>query len=169
MTATMRTTATLLALGILLLVAALWAWGQVTKPFPKSVEVPACSDTAVPAGSKVFPDQVLVNVLNAGTRSGLAGRTMTMLEGKKFAAGSSGNAPRSIEVVRAEVWAEDQANPAARLVASYLGVEVVAKPASQLEPGITVVVGDEFDTLNPGKKFVKAKRDSTICSPPDSL
>lgn len=169
MTATMRTTATLLALTLLLLVAGLWAWGQVTKPFPKSVEVPACSNTAVPAGSKVFPDQVLVNVLNAGTRSGLAGRTMAMLEGEEFAAGTSGNAPRSAEVARAEVWAADPNGPAARLVASYFGVEAKLKPGSQLDPGITVVVGDEFDTLSQGKKYVRAKKDTTVCTPPDSL
>jgi len=167
MTGATRTAVTLIALLALLVGGALWGLAQVTKPFPKAVELPACSDTDITKGTKVFADQVVVNVLNAGTRSGLAGRTMGLLTDKKFIEGVSENADREVKVDVVEVWTTDKADPGARLVASWFDTKPKVK--DDLEPGVTVVVGNGFQSLAEGKKSVKARKDMTICAPPDSI
>ncbi len=167
MTGAMRTTITLLILLALLVGGALWGLAQVTKPFPKAVDLPACSDTEISRGTKVFADQVVVNVLNAGTRSGLARRTMGLLTDRKFVEGTSGNADRDVKVDVVEVWAPDRKDPGARLVASWFGTKPMTK--DDLEPGVTVVVGDGFRSLDQGRKSVRAREDMTVCAPPGSF
>ena len=88
-----RTALTMATLGVLLLVAAAWAISALTAPFPGKVDVPTCVATDVTKGEKVFPDQVVVSVYNAGTREGLAGLTMRQLTQLGFVEGESGNAP----------------------------------------------------------------------------
>ena len=38
-----------------------------------------------------------------------------------------------------------------------------------LEPGVTVVVGDGFRSLDQGRKSVRAREDMTVCAPPGSF
>jgi len=165
-----RSAATLGVLCGLLVVASIWGWSALTAPLPEEVSSDdPCVVTNVAAGTKIYPDQVLVSVLNAGSRAGLAGRTMQLLvdEGG-FVEGQSGNAPKGTKVQKAEVWALNTNDAAARLVASWLGpdVKVVAKQGDAL--GIVVVVGDEFEELAQGRKSVAAKEAMSLCTPPDS-
>lgn len=169
MSSALKTTVTMLTLLALLVGGALWGLAQVTRPLPQAVDVPACSMTPVAKGTRVFPDQIVVNVRNAGTRSGLARRTMGLLTEIGFVEGTSGNTDREVRVAKAQVWAADVQDPGALLVATYLGATVVKKPADSLEPGVTVVVGDDFGKLKPGRKSIKARADTEICLPPDSL
>ncbi len=120
-------------------------------------------------GEKVFPEQVVVSVFNAGDRQGLAAQTMAMLERRGFQVGESGNTSRGKDVLRVQVWTDDGQNPAALLVARQLGprVPVVEKKKSP-GVGVTVVVNDGFDKLVRGPKRVVARSDSEICSPPVS-
>jgi hypothetical protein len=160
-----KTAATLLVLLGLLTGGLAWGWSAATSPLPETIELAPCTSVGVEAGAKVYPDQVLVSVLNGGTREGLAGRTMQLFADAGFATGEMGNVARS-GVSTAEVWASDPDGPSARLVASWLGKGTEIRTEETTAPGIVVVVGDEFEELAQGRKQVKAKADATICSPP---
>ena len=166
MRAGVRSATTIMVLCGLLLVGALWGWSEVTKPFPGKADPAVCVDTDIAAGEKVYPNQVVVTVLNAGEREGLAGRTMGLLKDQGFVAGDSGNAPNRARVAVAQIWSKDPQSPAVRLVRSWLGngTRVVKKHAPG--DGVVVIVGDGFQDLARGRAKVKAKQDSTICSPP---
>jgi hypothetical protein len=163
-----RTLLTLASLAVLLVVAAAWGLSAVTAPFPGKVDLPTCVDTALKKGDRVFPDQVVVSVFNAGTREGLAGLTMKQLTDAGFVAGDSGNAPHKARVRRVEVWSTGRNNPAAVLVASRFGpgTRVVKARGAALGAGVVVVVGDQFKAVVQGRKTVVARAATTICSPP---
>lgn len=165
--ARLRTLVTLLALSGMLLLGVAWGWGAVTEPFPERVDTPICTPTLVPAGTKVYPDQVLVSVTNAGGREGLAGRVLTLLADAGFGRGETDNAPPDADVPYAQIWTLDPENPAVRLVRGQLGqgAEIVERP-SEL-PGVTVVVGDDFEKLTGKGKWTKSEEDSQVCVPPD--
>ena len=161
-----RSAITLAALAAIFLLAVVWAWAKVTAPFPEKVVPAACNDTLISAGDELAPPQVLVTVLNAGGANGLAGKTMTRLTGFGFAAGKKGNLSVGGGPIAAQVWAKDPNDPAAVLLASYLGkgVEIVDKASDY--PGITIVVGKRFHGVVKGRKTVTAKKDSYVCTPP---
>lgn len=160
-----RSALTLGVLGLLLVVSAVWGWSAVTEPFPGKAEAPTCVLTDIEEGEKVFPEQVTVSVLNAGTREGLAGRIMTLLEDQGFHAGDRANAPRDADVRRVQIWAEDPKNPAVRLVRSRLGGKVRVFGRDSSAAGVVVVVGDRFRQLVQGPRSVVARADARICSP----
>jgi hypothetical protein len=164
--AQVRTALTLLVLCGLLLIGVTWGWSAVTKPFPGKADAPICVTRTVSAGDRVYPQQVTVSVLNAGTREGLAGRTMQLFVDDGFGQGHLDNAPQGTDVARAEIWSADPTSPAVRLVASRLGhgVEIARRDASA--PGVVVVVGDDFTDLSIGRRSVLAEHDAQICSPP---
>ncbi|MET0525830.1 MAG: LytR C-terminal domain-containing protein [Nocardioides sp.] len=164
--AKIRSAATMIALGILLLVGVTWAWSAVTEPFPEREDAATCSSTKVGEGEKVYPDQVTVSVLNAGSREGLANRTMSDLVDAGLAKGELGNAPDDTKVPGVEIWAEDLKNPAVKLVESFLGKDAKLVRRDPPLPGVNVVVGEEFPGVTEGRASVAAKKDVTICSPP---
>ena len=163
--ARIRSAVTLLGLVVLLLAGVAWAWSAVSEPFPEREEAATCTSTVVDPGEKVYPDQVTVSVLNAGTSEGLADRTMTDLVAAGLDEGELGNA-RGTDITNVEIWAEDLNSPAVKLVKSFLGkdAEIVQRDASL--PGINVVVGEEFLGVGAGREFAAAKEEATICSPP---
>ncbi|MDP2774943.1 MAG: LytR C-terminal domain-containing protein [Nocardioides sp.] len=168
LTARLRTAVTLGVLGVLLLVGVSWGWSAVTAPFPESTgTTPICSARAVPAGTKVYPDQVTVSVANSGNREGLAGRTMQLLTDAGFGEGRIDNAPADANVRFAEIWTDDRSNPAVRLVAARLGKRAKVVEAESDLPGVTVIVGDDFVKLSKGRKWTRSGEDKEICSPPD--
>ena len=93
MTASLKSALTLLALGALLVIAAVWGWHAVTKPFPSTEPPPLCTDVTVNTGTEVFRDQVAVSVFNGSNRNGLAGATMAQLEQRGFVGADSDNGP----------------------------------------------------------------------------
>lgn len=163
-----RSAGTVAVLSVILLVGAVWGWSALTKPLPGKAEIPTCVSRPVAAGEKVYPDQVVVSVLNAGNREGLAGRTMQLFTAQGFVEGDSGNAPAKTSVSTAAIWTADPENPAARLVATRLGPDVTIIRRNSSEAGVVVVVGDKFQKLLKGRQAVKARNDSEICSPPES-
>lgn len=166
LTAGLRSALTLLVLLGLLLAGVVYGWSALTEPLPEAAETAVCDETTVPAGTKVYPDQVTVSVANAGQREGLAGRTMQLLVDAGFGAGQTGNAPGDADVSFAEIWTDDPRNPAVRLVRGKLGgrADIVERPAPFV--GVTVVVGDEFMRLREGGAWTRSDRDSTVCTPP---
>jgi hypothetical protein len=161
-----RSAITLAVLGLVLVVAAIWAWGAAMEPLPEKASTPVCVDRDVRQGEKVFAQDVTVSVYNAGTREGLAGRVMQELTDAGFHRGNSGNAAPTVRVAVAQIWTLDPDNPDVRLVASRLGDQVDIERRDPVGTGVTVVVGDQFTDVQPGRKAVAARADATICSPP---
>jgi hypothetical protein len=161
-----RSAITLSVLGVLLIIGATWGWSAVTEPFPGKADAPTCVSLTIPVGERVYPEEITVSVLNAGTREGLAGRTMQLLEDEGFDQGDLDNAPPGTDVAHAEIWTTDPESPAVQLVASRLGrrTEVVRRDTTAA--GVVVVVGDDFTDLSKGHKSVVARSESEICSPP---
>lgn len=160
-----RSALTLSVLVLLLIGALLWGWSATTTPLPDLTSDEACVETEIEAGTKIYPDQVLVSVLNAGSRDGLAGRTMQEFIDAGFGEGERGNAPANADVTRAQIWTSTPHHPAVRLVRSRLGDARIVDRSSSA-PGVVVVVGDKFDNLVPGRKTTTPVSTATICSPP---
>ncbi|WP_341926484.1 LytR C-terminal domain-containing protein [Nocardioides psychrotolerans] len=163
--ARIRSAVTLLALLALLLAGVAWGWSAMTEPFPESAEVSICDETTVPAGTKVYPDQVTVSVANAGTREGLAGRTMQLLVDAGFGRGQTSNAPSGTDVDYAEIWTDDPENPAVRLLKGKLGRDATVVRRDTTMVGVTVIVGDDFTRLREGGAWTKSDQDSQVCIP----
>jgi len=89
----LKSLVTMLGLGALLLVAALWGWAAVSKPFPEREGPAVCVDRAFAEGDPIRRGDVTISVLNAGTRNGLAGLTLDLFIDAGFAEGQSGNVP----------------------------------------------------------------------------
>ena len=170
---------TLLTLGVLtaLLVAAvIWGYQALTAPLPgdqeEAVDIPTCEPTEVAAGEVIEVADVTVSVVNAGSRSGLAGRTLSLLTDAGFVAGSTANAPEGTSVQRVAIFTADRNDPAIPLVRSWLGKAEVRNRPDKVEeigaPGVIVVVGDRFQQLAKGRPSVKARRAGTSCLIPDT-
>ena len=164
-----RTSLTLIFLCALVLGATLWGWSALTAPLPKAEEAPLCEDTHVPAGTKVYPDQVVVSVFNASTRSGLASRSRALFAEQGFVAGGDGNGPRGTKVGYAQIWSAEPDNPAVKLVKSFLGPKTPVLKGERLGEGIVVVVGPRFNKLVQGEKSAESERDAMICAPPGTM
>ena len=164
MTAGLRTAVTLVGLGLMLVAAAAWGWTQLSKPFPGKAEPPTCVDSTYSDGDKIYPQDVTVSVLNASRREGLAARTMQDLVDAGFGEGDTANAPRGTDVPFAEIWEVDDGNPAVKLLRTKFGQIGVVEHDHE-EPGLVVVVGDEFEQLREGRASVRVHSDVTVCGP----
>ena len=144
------TAVTLVALLLVLVGMAAYGYEQLTAPLPNR---PTAEETCTGAEKEVQGflkrGQVQVSVFNAGSREGFAGSTLEKFVVAGYRAGNSGNAPKSAEVRRAQVWTTDQDDSAAKLVATPLGprpkIEVTE---TDLGPGIDVIVGNKFKGLH---------------------
>ena len=160
-----RSAATMAVLCGLLVLGGLWGWSAVTAPFPGKAAAPVCENRPVAKGDKIFPAQVVVSVYNAGSRFGLAGSTMELFTGQGFQAGDIADAPNKSKVPFVQIWTPDPKNPAVQLVASRrAGPHSIVKRDAP-GAGVNVVVGDRFEKLGKGPRFVKARSASEICSP----
>ena len=165
MSAALRTALVLAGLALLMVIGVAWGFGQATKPFPKKPEAPICVETKYAAGETLKPGQVVVSVLNASDREGLAGRTLQLLNDQGFASGSTNNAPKGTTVTSAEIWTADRTDPGVRLLRSFVGKVPVREHSDLPYAGVDLVVGDQFGDLVAGKTSLTLKRDGTVCSP----
>lgn len=166
MTAHIKTVLTLAVLAVLVVVGITWGWSAVRSPFPQKAAPKICVKTPLQAGDRVSAPQVTVSVYNASTRVGLAERTMSDFEDMGFGAGKVGNAPQGTTVLYAQIWTHDRTNPAAQLVISRLGPRAHILEKGTKGPGVTVMVGPQFDKVVSGKSSVKVTQPANICSPP---
>jgi hypothetical protein len=162
-----RSTATLGLLAVIFVLATAWAWHKVRQPFPTSTTAATaiCENVPVSRGGTIQTSEVLVNVLNAGTKVGLAQNTQAKLADFGFSAGERGNTAKVRSHLTAEVWTDNPKGPATRLVASYLGPHVRVIRRYSDYPGITVVVGDAFGAVHRGLPSIKAPVKTTVCEP----
>jgi hypothetical protein len=164
MTATARSAATLVVLGLIFVGGLTWAWSQVTEPFPEAAETPDCTDTMLSPGDEVVPSDVLVSVLNASDRDGLASETMGRLKKFGFGVGDLGNASAIKD--GAQIWTSDPDSPVTKMLRSYLGKDVKVVDQASTAPGVTVVVGDKFPGVSKGIRRQTVSTEVTVCSPP---
>ena len=134
---------------------------------PTAEPTPQC--TTIPRGKKLKSSQVVVNVLNGGTRTGLAGQTLESLTGRGFIGGEVGNAP-SNKVKRAQVWIVSGEETAGKLVAANLGPRTpVVKREDVIEGGVDVVVADAFDKLGKPQRALVVGKAQEVCAPDPSI
>ncbi len=162
-----RTALTLLTLCGVLAVFALVGWRAVTAPGPWSDAGPTASDCeeGFAEGDLVRTSDVTVSIYNAGTRSGLAGRTQEELLARGFLPGDIGNAPDDVDDVRRfAVLAPTANDPAAKLVARHFGRNAKVRVYEEdLGIGVDVVVGNRFNGLVPAPRRMRAQADGSGC------
>ena len=108
-----------------------------------------CED-GLAKGETVRTRDVTVTVLNAGSRSGLAGQVQEKLVRRGFLAGTTDNAPDGTAVRFVRVLAPSRKDPAARLVAVQFGERTyVQRSREDFGPGVDVIVGERFSGLEP--------------------
>jgi hypothetical protein len=162
---------TLVVLVGLLVVGVYVGWQKLNEPLPggededqAQVSGPRCDD-GVKRGDVVRPRDITVSVYNAGTRTGLAGQTMSELEARGFIAGDVGNAPADLADVRfVRVLAATRSDPAARLVALQFGPNTLVEAVKEdLGPGVEVIVSDGFLGLVDAPDRIKARAAGSGC------
>lgn len=129
---------------------------------------PTCTNRTIAEGDKLTSNLVKVNVYNASTRSGLANRLTINLQRKNFLGGTIGNSTSAAKPRNIAILTDDKDDPRVRLVAAQLKGEVAyEKPDIQVDGGVTVVVGDDYDDKGAVKKkaptTVKSDRPITVC------
>jgi hypothetical protein len=161
MSSGLKSALTLVVLGLLVAVAAVWGWAALTEPLPEDEPVAICEETDVAAGGEVRRDQVVVSVFNGSKRSGLAGSTMAQLVERGFVEGDVGDAP--LPAATTQIWSSEPTNPAVLLVQQqFKQARIVA--GDPLGSGIVVVVGEKFKTLKKKQvESVLAESDATYC------
>lgn len=160
-----RSLVTLVVLALLVVVGISWGWSSLTAPFGTDGDVAVCTENTVEKGEILRLEAITVNVLNAGGRAGLAGRTRDQLVAQGFGEGRLANAPSDVEVRVTEIWAAER-TPAFRLVRSHLQGKVRFRKREGESAGLAVVVGDGFRGVKKGKQQLTANRSFTVCSPP---
>lgn len=158
-----RSASTMAVLVVTVALAGVWGWRAATAPMPTSTESDqpaACRDLAVEVDDVIRPNQVVVSVLNASGRAGLASQVMQQLQGLGFAQGEVDNV--TADVVHSQIWTESPATPL--LKDALVGTRIV--PTATDYPGLVLVVGAQFDGLTQGKKSMIVTTPGTVCTPP---
>lgn len=160
------TAITLLALCAILGAAVFFGWRTLTAPGPwddAGAAATGCVE-GLSEGDLVRTTDITVSVYNAGTQSGLAGRTQEELLGRGFLPGDLGNAPEDIgKVRRVAVLAPKENDPAAMLVARQFGKKTQVREHDDIGSGVEVVVGDRFRGLAPAPRRMRAQADGSGC------
>jgi len=143
---------------------------QLFAPLPDATDPPTttkssrCSVTALKAGQRISTRQVEVSVYNAGTRPGLATRTMRLLTSRGFRKAAVANAPRGSGVKVAQIWTTKRRDATARLVAVQFGPAIKVKlKRTDLGPGVDVVVGDGFRRLARVQRSIVVRGSQSAC------
>ena len=130
---------------------------------------PTCAAENLKKGQRIHSRQIEVSVYNAGTRPGLAGKTMRSLVRRGFKRGATGNAPSSAKLRFVQVWTTKKHDPAAKLVALQFGTNTLIRVTkTDLGPGIEVLVGNDFRGLKKAPRSSPVKKRQQVCLPATS-
>ncbi|MFD1824507.1 MULTISPECIES: LytR C-terminal domain-containing protein [Mumia] len=136
---------------------------------PSLPEVAAntCRNRTLEPGEQLSTNQVRVNVLNAGGRSGMANRTMINLQTAGFLPGTISNAPEDARIANVRVVAREPNRVDARLVgAQFKGKVQYTKGAPGDDASVEVLIGKKFAGMKKKQiESIKAKNRVTICVP----
>jgi len=164
----MKTFATLATSAVVLVIGALVGFQLLTASADTTVDNTTCEDRTVAKGEPVTSNLVQVNVFNASERSGLANRVTINLQRKGFLGGKVANNESAVKTRAVTILTTDKDDPRVRLVAQQFRDKVeYAEPDIALEDGVTVIVGDSYDTKNgiddDAGTEVKSDRELTVC------
>ena len=128
---------------------------------------PNCNVVRVERGETLTSNLVTVNVYNTSDRAGLANRVKINLERRGFLGGATGNSPGKAKATNVTILAADPADPKVKLVSTqFQGKVDVVNPDFETEPGVTVLLGQEFRGLKKdAPNSVEASRNVSVCVP----
>lgn len=135
-----------------------------------SASARAEAEKAARAGAVPKPHTVTVNVYNATTKSGLAGRTADELKKRGFTIGKVGNAPAALDK-KVKESAELMGGPAASKALTLLGSHVAGAktvPDTRAGGSVDFVIGNAFTTLRTPAQAAQALAVATKPSPKPS-
>lgn len=164
-----RTPVTLLVLLGALLGAAYYGWQTVVTPDdsdePPKATGPVCTEVVkYRKGEVIRSRDIVVNVYNAGTLTGLAAETMDTLHDKGFRRGVVANAPGTVETRQVLIMTKSPRSPEVKLVARQFHGKVTIRAGRDLGAGIDVVLGDGFKSVDRNADTkVKLKRPVKAC------
>lgn len=153
-----KTPVTMLVLLGILLGAAYYGFSTIVNPddtagsdaaqTPATKKAPGCTPVErFKKGQAVKAEDIRINVYNAGLISGLAGETLDALASKGFKAGLATNAPGEMSAANVTIVTKEPKSPEVRLVRiQFRGPVKVVK--GELAPGIDVLVGDKFQSVD---------------------
>jgi hypothetical protein len=165
-----RTPITLTVLLAVLLGAAFYGWQTIISPARENDKeadaTPKCDNVVeFRKGDVIKPDDIVVNVYNAGTEAGLAGFTLDRMVNRGFKRGTAANAPSGIEAKNVTIITDDKSSPTVRLVARQFKGTVRFVAVDDLAPGIDIVVGNDFKGIDTSaKRTLKVKTDVSSCT-----
>jgi len=163
-----RAAVTLLVLCGLLAVGLYVGLEKLFEPVDSPSAEPPSRCRTLAKGERLRAKKVVVNVLNGGTRAGLASQTLESLTGRGFRAGEVGNAPNN-RVKRAQVWIVEGEEAAGRLVALNFGPRTpVLTHEDVVEGGVDVVVADGFVALAEPQLAIRLRKPTELCRPSPS-
>lgn len=153
-----KTPVTMLVLLGILLGAAYYGWSTIVSPdqdkdnaatqTPATKKTPGCTSVKrFKKGQAVRAEDIRVNIYNAGQIPGIAGETLDALTSKGFKDGVASNAPEAMSATNVTIVTKEPKSPEVRLVRiQFRGPVKVVK--GELSPGIDVLVGDEFQSVD---------------------
>lgn len=167
-----KTPITLVVLLVVLLGSAYFGWQSVTAAPAKSdtsttptttTHTTCTKQTHLRKGQRVKSSDITVNVFNAGSVTGLAAGTLGSLTAKGFLAGQATDAPARVKANDVVILDPATHSPQVKLVAKqFTGTVVISK--GNLSPGIDVVIGDAFQSVNPqAKSFLVVRKTAHTC------
>ncbi len=164
---------TLLVLIGLLLGAAYYGWRNVSEPDAKSptataplTKKPKCATVEkFRKGQEIGAEDVVVNVFNAGSTTGLATETLDSLVAKGFTRGEADNAPGDVTAGNVTIVTKQKDDPTVRLVALQFKGTVEFAEGPDLAPGVDVFVGDGFRSVDDeAQRVLRLERAVSTCT-----
>jgi uncharacterized membrane protein len=168
-----KTPLTLLVLALILAGAVFYGWRSVvasasstsTSPSPTPHTRPRCTKVKhLVKGQRVRAADVVVNVYNAGHRTGLASDTMSKLARRGFRQGLVGNAPAKVTATNVTISTRTKRSPEVRLVAHQFHPPIAYR-RRDMGAGVDVVLGNGFRGLAAhAKPFLVVRRSVSTCA-----
>ena len=137
-----QTPITLVVLLGMLVGGAWWGWNSLTE----STAEQACVQTVLP-DKKLLPKDVVVNVYNAGARSGTAKATADLLKRRGFNIGKVQNEPNDEKVPSLAVRGSAATDPEVKLVVAQLAQRAPVVVDGRTDHSVDLILGARFTTL----------------------